>query len=216
MSCGIRLISKSSSYPLVFAIVKMGTFFSFLFNQKKRKKRWLSLFVMWCFLLMFFISYFTVHSYWMVHAYFKVTNLCSLSSTLKISSPKSSTGNSCLWNCLFWEIHHCHTTCPTVELAKCLTGKFILRFSLWECYIYMCFWLLIALVFTHFWHVCYFFLFFIIMTDGYGLWIATHINRVCELNGLSFLFPFYEMYLHLHNVKFGCIIWNGTISFEAV
>lgn len=114
---------------------------------------------MWCFLLMFFISYFTVHSYWMVHAYFKVTNLCSLSSTLKISSPKSSTGNSCLWNCLFWEIHHCHTTCPTVELAKCLTGKFILLFSLWECYRYMCFWLLIALVFTHFWHVCYFFYF---------------------------------------------------------
>lgn len=80
-------------------------------------------------LLFFFLLYILIRWFmhtFLVHAYFKAINLCSLSSALKISPPKSTTCNSCLRNCLLWEIHHCHTTCPTVKLAKCLTGESIL------------------------------------------------------------------------------------------
>ncbi|XP_047953035.1 uncharacterized protein LOC125198813, partial [Salvia hispanica] len=53
----------------------------------------------------------------------KLTYLSSWSG--EISSSKSATGHSCMWNCMCWKIDYCYSTCTKAKFAKCVAGSMV-------------------------------------------------------------------------------------------
>ncbi|KAG6424907.1 hypothetical protein SASPL_115330 [Salvia splendens] len=43
----------------------------------------------------------------------------------EISSSKSATGHSCMWNCMCWKIDYCYSTCTKAKFAKCVAGEIL-------------------------------------------------------------------------------------------
>ena len=123
-------------------------------------------------------------------------NTVFLVSYFQISPSKGSFGDSCLWNCLCWEVYNSYTTCTEAKLAKCLTGSaFCLSTENFEIFFFH----ISLMVHSVFMFDGAFTFLFSIVTDRYGLWIATHINRV-RLESIVF-FSYYIVHIFYPNVE---------------
>lgn len=59
----------------------------------------------------------------LLHTYFTLFIIL-----FQISPPKGSSGDSCMWNCMFWEIYNSNSACSTSKFTKCFTGMLITGF----------------------------------------------------------------------------------------